>query len=282
MVRRPCASVSRACSRSAAPPARAGRLRREPSPAPGVDDPRGNRAECVDGAPESRRSLRTSPGVAARGTLMGNRGVLHDDARRIVAAWRTRRWITCALEFRGRRREVFTPRRYSELFFLDEATALSAGHRPCAECRRTRYEEFRSAWAAGQARESGSKPPGADDMDRVLHAERLESAPRRAALHSATRGAAGGIAGRGTRAGRASFSTAGCARGASSGYGPAFRVPARTRVRVLTPRSIVRSIRAGFAPAVHESAKGSARPGMLSARGGRRARRSTVARSPGR
>jgi hypothetical protein len=221
--------------------------------------------------------------VPARGTLMGNRGVLHDSSKRIVASWRTKRWIACALDFRGRRRKVFTPRRYSELFFLDEATALSAGHRPCAECRRKRYEQFRSAWAAGQGRKGDTRSPGADDMDRVLHAERLESAPEAPRFVAPL-----AVLPAGTMVdvdGRPCLVLAGGLRPwGFGGYGPAFRVPARTRVRVLTPRSIVRSIRAGFAPAVHESARGSARPRTLSARGGRRARRSASAfhRSPGR
>src|SRR5215470_3717828 len=100
--------------------------------------------------------------VAARGAWMGNRGVLHDADKRVVAPWRLRRWITCALVYKDRRRAVFSPRRYSELFFLDEATSLSARHRPCAECRRGRYEEFRSAWAAGRGLDAR---PGADAMD---------------------------------------------------------------------------------------------------------------------
>ncbi|HKD18503.1 MAG TPA: hypothetical protein VKG23_11610, partial [Thermoanaerobaculia bacterium] len=107
-----------------------------------------------------------------RGTVMGNRGVLHDESRHVVAAWRTKRWITCVLSFRGRKREVFAPRRYSELFFLDEATSLSAGHRPCAECRRERYDEFCAAWAAAHGK--AGERPRADDMDRVIHADRVE------------------------------------------------------------------------------------------------------------
>lgn len=71
-----------------------------------------------------------------RGTFMGNRGVLHDEEGRVRRKWKVKRWIVCVLEFRGRKRKVMTPRRYTELFFLDEATALAAGHRPCAECRR--------------------------------------------------------------------------------------------------------------------------------------------------
>ena len=113
----------------------------------------------------------------SRGAWMGNRGVLHDASKRVVAAWRLRRWITCVLSFKDRRREVFAPKRYSELFFLDEATSLAAGHRPCAECRRKRYEEFRAAWDVGQGGADGTRDPfpGAEAIDRVLHAERLEA-----------------------------------------------------------------------------------------------------------
>ena len=70
-----------------------------------------------------------------RGTFLGNRGVLHDEHGRIRRPWQLKRWIVCVLQFRGRKRTVMTPGRYTELFFLDEATALAAGHRPCAECR---------------------------------------------------------------------------------------------------------------------------------------------------
>ncbi|HYX20799.1 MAG TPA: hypothetical protein VFA98_08145 [Thermoanaerobaculia bacterium] len=189
--------------------------------------------------------------VASRGTLMGNRGVLHDASKRIVASWRTRRWIACVLEFRGRHREVFGPRRYSELFFLDEATALSAGHRPCAECRHGRYEEFRAAWAAGQGRKG--ERPGADEMDRTLHGERNESAPGAprlvARISSLPRGVMIELEGRpwlvldgGLRPWR------------FEGYGPARRVSTNARARVLTPGSIVGAIRAGFLPAIHGSA----------------------------
>jgi len=194
--------------------------------------------------------------VGARGTLMGNRGVLHDASRRVVAAWRTRRWIACVLSFRGRHREVFAPRRYSELFFLDEATALSAGHRPCAECRRARYEAFRAAWAAGNGR-NGEAKPSADEMDRVLHRERVVSAPdaprRVAPLAALPPGTMVEVDGRPWL-----VRDGGLRPWSFGGYGPARRLPARTRVRVLTPGSIVRAMRAGFAPEVHESAKGSA------------------------
>jgi hypothetical protein len=70
--------------------------------------------------------------VPTRGAWLGNRGILHDDAQRIVVPWRLKRWLICTLHFKDRHRAVFTPHRYSELFFLDEATAFAAGHRPCA------------------------------------------------------------------------------------------------------------------------------------------------------
>ena len=101
----------------------------------------------------------------ARGLVYGNRGCLHDEHRRIKRAYAGRRWISCRLEFRGRRRRaLMQPGRYTELFFLDEATAFAAGHRPCAECRREDYVRFSSLWPG---------PTGADAIDAQLHAERL-------------------------------------------------------------------------------------------------------------
>src|SRR5262245_6485047 len=105
-----------------------------------------------------------------RGTLMGNRGLLHDAEGQIMRPWRERRWIICLLDFKGRRRSVMSPGLYTELFFLDEATALAAGHRPCAECRRERFNAFRDAWLKGNG---GAAPVTAPDIDRRLHEERL-------------------------------------------------------------------------------------------------------------
>ena len=111
--------------------------------------------------------------VTARGTMMGNRGgCFHDDAQQLRRRrWASRRWICCVLSFKERHREVMMPRRYTELFFLDEATAFAAGHRPCAECRRADYNAFQKAWQrAGLPSEAK-----ADAMDLVLHAERTVS-----------------------------------------------------------------------------------------------------------
>ena len=87
--------------------------------------------------------------VPERGTLMGNRGILHDDAGHIVRSYQVRRWIACRTAFRGRHRQLLQAHSWTELFFLDEATAFAAGHRPCAECRHADYQRFKEAWAVG-------------------------------------------------------------------------------------------------------------------------------------
>jgi hypothetical protein len=110
---------------------------------------------------------------SARGTFMGNRGgSLHNAQREIVRQYKSRSWITCQLEFKGRRREVMAPGLYTELFFLDEATALAAGHRPCAECRRERFNAFKVAWKRWSVRDE-SKPPLVHEMDVELHRARI-------------------------------------------------------------------------------------------------------------
>ncbi|HEX7251567.1 MAG TPA: hypothetical protein VF376_01715 [Thermoanaerobaculia bacterium] len=193
--------------------------------------------------------------VDARGAWMGNRGVLHNSAGEIVAQWRSRRWITCVLRFKGIRRKVFAPHRYSELFFLDEATSLAAGHRPCAECRRNRFQEFSIAWSAGRRGSASPQPARADEIDRVVHADRVHrrgiKKTYEAVLSSLPPGAMI------DREGRPFLYWGGELRPWSfSGYGPAVGVPPRTKVRVLTPKSIVNAIQSGLVPQVHESAGG--------------------------
>lgn len=110
--------------------------------------------------------------TAARGTMMGNRGgCLHRPDRSLGRRrWASRQWICCELAFKGRHREVMAPGRYTELFFLDEATALAAGHRPCFECRRSDALAFAALWARAEGR--GGRAAAAH-MDAVLHRQRL-------------------------------------------------------------------------------------------------------------
>ncbi len=185
--------------------------------------------------------------LESRGLMMGNRGVLHDDARRIVRHSQVRRWIACRLEFRNNHRTIMKPRSYTELFFLDEATALSAGHRPCAECRRADYQHFRSLW---QARHGGFA--SADAMDRQLHPERLVERKKRSyrsdisALPDGTYIVLDGAA----------WLVWGSQLLAWSGRGYTRRQsrPIRHEVEVLTPESIVAVLAAGYRPGIHPSA----------------------------
>ena len=110
-----------------------------------------------------------------RGLVYGNRGRLHDEHGVIRRQWQVKRWISCRLEFRGRHRAggPMPPGRYTGLFFLDDATALAAGHRPCAECRREDYRSFLALAGAG----------GADELDHRLHGERLVGDLRGRLLH---------------------------------------------------------------------------------------------------
>lgn len=189
----------------------------------------------------------------ARGAWMGNRGVLHDAQKRIVASWRLPRWITCVLAFKDRRRDVFAPNRYSELFFLDEATSLAAGHRPCAECRRARYEEFRAAWSLGAGSGTARELLRAEEIDRLLHSERWAYGGGKKTYRAVLSGLPNGTIVE--HASTPHLVWGGTLRPWSFfGYGPALDGSYAMETTVLTPRSIVSAIRAGFAPQVHQSA----------------------------
>lgn len=185
---------------------------------------------------------------AGRGTFMGNRGCLHDDAGEFRRAHRGRRWIICALEFKGRRLPLADPGRNTQLFFLDEATALAAGHRPCGECRRAAFRAFVDAWAAGNP---GALPDGArhiGDLDSVLHRQR--TGPReRATLADLPDGTFVMVDG---------DPRPHLVLGAALlpwgpyGYGAPLPRPAAT-VEVLTPRSTLYALRAGYRPHLHGS-----------------------------
>ena len=111
-----------------------------------------------------------------RGLFTGNRGIIHDPATKtLTRRWASQAWLTCLCEFRGKRRRVMGGRSWTELFFLDEATAFAAGHRPCFYCRRDDANRFRAAWEEG----NGASNVLARDMDAVLHRERLDRGRKR-------------------------------------------------------------------------------------------------------
>ena len=186
--------------------------------------------------------------VPARGTLMGNRGCLHSASGRILRPYRLTNWIYCVLSFKGRRRAVMSPGRYTELFFLDEATALAAGHRPCFECQRGRYNEFMRCWALGNPGLVGELPLRAPVVDAVLHRERIgpkgEKVKWRAKLGALPVGVmvemGEGKAGLVTENGLKPWSP--------DGYGKLKKVSRELEVLSLTPGSVVKGIEAGFVP----------------------------------
>ena len=188
--------------------------------------------------------------VPARGTLFGNRGGrFHTEAKTLRARrWVSRRWICCVLDFKGRQRDVWG-RFYTELFFLDEPTALAAGHRPCFECRRKDAEAFAEMWRRAGA--FGARP-SADQMDEVLHRERLRGRARR--LHRAS------IAALPDSAFVALDGEPFCVRGdvllhwTPQGYDARTRRPHGPAVDVLTPLTILAVLEAGYAPRWHPGA----------------------------
>lgn len=189
--------------------------------------------------------------VAARGTLMGNRGgCLHDGHRRLGRRrWASKAWIACVLDFRGRRRTVMTPGRYTELFFLDEATALAAGHRPCFECRRADALAFARAWAAARGLDAR---PLAGEMDEVLHAERIAPGRRKRTVAVAAVDLVDGVMI--LADGTPCLVWDGMARPWSfGGYGKAVALP-RGTVEMITPRSTARVLAGGYRARVHPSA----------------------------
>ena len=190
---------------------------------------------------------------STRGLVYGNRGCLHDADGRIRRRYNGKRWIACRLEFRGwHRTPLLQPGRYTELFFLDEATAFAAGHRPCALCRREDYERLTAIW-----RELHPGQIGADAIDAQLHSERVNPETRAQLRHRATlddlpdgtfvlrddepclvRGAE-------------------LLRWTPAGYVARIERPARGEAAVLTPPSLVAVLRAGWqplVPLVHPSA----------------------------
>jgi hypothetical protein len=188
--------------------------------------------------------------VPARGLFMGNRGGrFHTDARTLTARrWASRQWICCVLDFKGRQRDVWG-RFYTELFFLDEPTALAAGHRPCFECRRADAQDFAEAWRRAQRL---CARPTAPAMDAVLHAERLAGRAKRLhrrAIDSLPNGAFVALDGE-------ALAVHGdvLLHWTPEGYDAHRKPPRHGLVDVLTPPAIVAVLAAGYQPRWHRSA----------------------------
>lgn len=186
-----------------------------------------------------------------RGLFTGNRGIIHDPATKTLLKkrWSSPAWIVCLCEFRGWRRPVMARRSWTELFFLDEATAFAAGHRPCFFCRRDDAKRFRVAWETG----NGVSNARAKEIDAQLHLERLDHGRKR--LHPLPMPLAELPDGAMVQQGDESFLVV---QGrlllwSSAGYAPhtsALRDP-----MLLTPPSTLRAIIAGYQPVLHPTAR---------------------------
>jgi hypothetical protein len=185
-----------------------------------------------------------------RGLFTGNRGIIHDPATRTLLnrRWSSKAWLTCVCEFRGRRRDVMATRSWTELFFLDEATAFAAGHRPCFYCRRDDANRFRAAWEQGNGVAHASAP----EIDEVLHRERLDGKAKR--LHALPMPIEALPDGAMVLAGAQSYLVV-KGRALLWTWGGYREVAPPCDAALLTPPSTLRAFSAGYWPVLHQSAK---------------------------
>ncbi len=198
--------------------------------------------------PLQNRTLPTGEIVAipARGTLTGNRGIIHRDDKTLgTSRWSHHAWICCTLDWQGRRRPVMTGRNWTELFFLDEAVAFAAGHRPCGYCRRAAYQEYVAAWTTA----TGHRP-SAKEMDKVLHPARVRR-DRSQVRYDAILSTLPDGAMVWHDAGPALVWERGLHPYSPDGYGPAIDTDSETTVSVLTPKPTVTVLQAGYIPQIH-------------------------------
>lgn len=184
----------------------------------------------------------------ARGLWMGNRGVIHKH-KQITKVFKHKAWITCVLEFKGRKRTVMTPDRWTELFFLDEATAFAAGHRPCFECRRDDAQRFKSCWIKGNPVHNFSMTTSINQIDAIMHGERIDDEKKKVIYQRISFDIPEGtfilmnddpyV-----------FTRGRLQRWTPFGYEDSVAVPEASILTILTPYSIVNAFRAGYVPQI--------------------------------
>lgn len=194
--------------------------------------------------------------IPLRGAWTGNRGILHR-GREIVRFHASDLWITCALEFRGRRHEQWQPHHYTFLFFHDEAVSLAAGHRPCAECRRESYEAYRAAWAEGL----GVSSPSAQQINRQLHGERIFRGTHRRRIHRLPWAELPDGAFVLLEEAPALVLGDRLSEWTQAGYGERRPRPRRGTANVITPPSTAAALRAGYRAQIDETAMGNQQAG---------------------
>jgi hypothetical protein len=189
--------------------------------------------------------------IPLRGAWTGNRGILHS-GREVVRSHASDLWITCLLEFQGRRHEQWRPHHYTFLYFHDEAVSFAAGHRPCAFCRRESYEAYRTAWAEGL----GVGVPSAKEMNRQLHGERIVRGTHRRRFHRLPWAELPDGTFVLLDASPAVVVGDRLAEWTLEGYRGRRTRPLRGSADVITPPSTVAALRAGYRPQIDDSASG--------------------------
>jgi hypothetical protein len=205
--------------------------------------------------------------VPDRGTLMGNRGILHNDNREIVRNRESRRdWMICTLTCKGPPQTLMKPGSYTQLFFLDEATALSAGHRPCFTCRRDAFIAFKSAWiAAGLA--PADKKLSVTDIDPIMHRDRMDRAGRKVTYRALASELPVGTMVSLDDETKVAWLVLNnkILRWSPAGYSRARALP-DGNVTVLSPASTVQALTAGYVASVHPSARSQPDHGLVTIR----------------
>jgi len=185
--------------------------------------------------------------VPERGAWLGNRGCLHNEQEQIVRQWKLKAWIICRLHYKDWQRSIMSPNRWTELFFMDEATALAAGHRPCALCRREDYNRFTALWREANP-DLWQGKFYARTMDAVIHHERIEPGTHKKRTHlmpvaSLPNGALVSLADQAYLVWEELL-----ALWTPGGYTEQIARPQQGQIAVITPLSIVRTIAAGYQP----------------------------------
>ncbi|MEP6674917.1 MAG: hypothetical protein ABJA78_07170 [Ferruginibacter sp.] len=181
----------------------------------------------------------------ARGAWMGNRGILHNEQKELIRDFKLKAWLICKLEFNERKREVMALNRYTELFFLDEATAFAAGHRPCFECRRHDYNLFKTYWLKGNPEYGFDEKISIQQIDNILHRERINRDHSKVIHEENIKTLPDGTFILMNEKAHLVFDQHMYAW-SPFGYEEGISLPGINKVQVLTPRSVVNTFRAGY------------------------------------
>lgn len=187
----------------------------------------------------------------ARGTLMGNRGVLHD-RNGIIRSWKSTAWITCRLDYKNNKRTIMAPGRYTELFFLDEATSFSAGHRPCSLCRYNEANHFKNLW---KVTFHADRNTGYEEIDKWLHFDRITEMGLKKSFEETFSNLPNGSFVKLTYDSGEFYLKYDkyLLRWSEYGYDEKITVSVDYVLVVLTPRSIIEIFKAGYLPTIHQS-----------------------------